>query len=350
MQYRSLGSTGIQVSAIAFGAGPVPELMTETARAKQLDVVRRALDAGINWFDTAATYGTGQSERSLGAALQDLGARDRVHVATKVRLMPKDLESIRDNVVASANDSLKRLGLSRVTLLQLHNSITARRGDEPTSVTPNDVLRPDGVLDAFQQLKQDGLVQHFGLTGIGQPDALREVVGTGQFATMQVPFSLLNPSAGHSVPQDFIEANYGTIISACSVHKMGVFAIRVFAGGVLAGQQPSQHTYKTKFFPLALFHRDQQRVEQLQQRLGSLGDVKELAIRFVLSQPDVSSAIIGFGDTSHVDDAIRYLDGGPLSDDLLETLLRFEYLAIGTDAANSDSPDNKKLPRLDRDN
>jgi aryl-alcohol dehydrogenase-like predicted oxidoreductase len=74
VQYRRLGSTGIQVSALAFGAGPVSSLMTGSDVDAQLTVVRRALDAGVNWFDTAASYGLGQSEQSLGTALRRLDA------------------------------------------------------------------------------------------------------------------------------------------------------------------------------------------------------------------------------------------------------------------------------------
>ena len=72
MIYRSLGKTGIRVSAIAFGAGPVPALVTDQANEAQLNTVRRAIAVGINWFDTAATYGDGASERSLGAAIRNL--------------------------------------------------------------------------------------------------------------------------------------------------------------------------------------------------------------------------------------------------------------------------------------
>src|SRR5690349_14023710 len=140
MQTRPLGKTGLHVPILAFGAGPVPGLMTTDDEGRRLAVVQRALEVGITWFDTAATYGEGRSEQNLGAALAELGAAERVHVATKVRLMPGDLGNIRDAVRTSFRGSLERLRLPRVTLLQLHNSITRRRRDEPTSITPEDVL------------------------------------------------------------------------------------------------------------------------------------------------------------------------------------------------------------------
>ena len=326
MQFRPLGSTGIHVSALALGAGPVPNLMTADDQKRQIEVVRRALTAGINWFDTAATYGNGSSERSLGQALHNLDAMDAIHIATKVRLMPEDLSSISQKIRESFTESLNRLGVSRVTLLQLHNSITSARGDEATSVIPADVLGSNGVLDEFRRLQDEGLVKHIGLTGIGQSAAIHEVVASGEFATIQVPYNVLNPSAGQSVPDSFDESNYGNIIGECARQNMGVLAIRVFAGGALAGQPPSAHTYTTKFFPLPLYVRDQGRCERLKAMLDKDSEVREVALRFVLSHPFVSSAIVGFGEPEHVDSAINYISAGPLPADLLGTLQRLQHL------------------------
>src|SRR5690606_30514653 len=147
--------------------------------------------------------------------LDELGASNQVHIATKVRLMPEDLHDVHSAVWRSFEESLHRLRVPRVTLLQLHNSITQQRGDEPTSVTPEDVLGRNGILAAMKELQSDGLVGHLCLTGIGQPEALRQVVQSGQFETMQVPYHLLNPSAGRAMPETFGETNYGNIIADC---------------------------------------------------------------------------------------------------------------------------------------
>jgi len=85
---------------------------------------------------------------------------------------------------------------------------------------------------------------------------------------------------------------------------MGIFAIRVFAGGALLGHEPSAHTYKTPFFPLDLYQRDRQRAAEVA-RGGSL---KEAALRFVLDDIRVHSAIIGFGSPEHVEELIRNLN------------------------------------------
>ena len=92
--YRELGRTGLGVSELALGCGPISNLMTGEDSQRQVAVLRRALDGGINWIDTAATYGQGRSEESLGFALRDLGAGDDVHLATKVRLQLDELKDI----------------------------------------------------------------------------------------------------------------------------------------------------------------------------------------------------------------------------------------------------------------
>lgn len=176
---RPLADTGLTIPALAFGAGPVSALMTDVAaRERQLATVQRALALGVDWFDTAATYGNGASETSLGRALRELGASNAVHIGTKVRLAADQLGDIPGAVLASVEGSLQRLGVKSVALLQLHNSITRQRGDQPTSITPDDVLRPGGVLEAFDQLRREGLVQHFGLTGLGDTESLDEVLAS----------------------------------------------------------------------------------------------------------------------------------------------------------------------------
>ena len=232
MNYRTLGRTGLRVSAVAFGAGPVSGLMTGDDRDLQRATVARAIDTGINWFDTAAGYGNGKSEANLGRVLAELGAADRVHVATKVRIPADAFADIAGYVRRSVEESLHRLRSPRVALLQLHNGITRERGDEPASIAVADILGPRGLAEAFRKMRDAGLVQHFGLTGTGHPDAMREVIASGEFDTLQVPFNILNPSAGRPASAD-AETDYGNVIADCAAKGMGVLAIRVFAGGAL---------------------------------------------------------------------------------------------------------------------
>jgi len=305
MRYRILGRTGLRVSPLAFGAGPVSGLMTGKDHTAQVSTLRKAIELGINWIDTAPGYGQGASERNIGRALAEVG-RESLHVATKVRLASNQMTDIRGAVRRSVEESLRRLGLPAVTLLQLHNGLTARREDEPYSITPADVLQPGGVLDAFRELRDVGLVRFLGLTGTGHPDAMREAVRSGGFDTIQVPLHMLNPSAARVMPPDFSDTDYGNIIADCAEMKMGVFAIRVFAGGALLGNEPSAHTLKTPFFPLDLYRRDRQQAEHL---IAERGSLKETALGFVLYDSRVHSAIIGFGDAGQVEELAVIADG-----------------------------------------
>src|SRR5688572_9354197 len=107
MQRRMLGSTGISISTISFGGGPISQLLVGQDAERQRAVIQHAIDRGINWFDTAATYGGGQSEVNLGRVLNELNAAQKVHVATKVRLMPEDLGDIPGTIRRSVESSLQ---------------------------------------------------------------------------------------------------------------------------------------------------------------------------------------------------------------------------------------------------
>jgi aryl-alcohol dehydrogenase-like predicted oxidoreductase len=209
----------------------------------------------------------------------------------------------------------------RVELLQLHNGITVARGDEPASITPGDIIDPGGVLDAFRGVRASGLVRHIGLTGTGHPDAMREVVRSGGFDAIQVPYNLLNPSAGTPTPAASGETDYGNVIADCAAAGMGVFAIRVFAGGALLGLPPGAHTLTTPYFPLALYQRDAARAGRLKVLVSDRLTVAELAVRFALSHPAVTSAIIGFGSPDHVEEVARMPLGEPLPAESLPAVL-----------------------------
>ena len=320
MQYRPLGITGISVSSIAFGAGPVSGLLTGDVVDTQRAVVERAIQLGVNWFDTAAGYGNGQSERHLGAALAGIRSDQPLHVATKFRVQLTTQTDLRPLVVESVKESLSRLNLPRVTLLQIHNSITRNRLDQPTSITPEDVLGPRGLLAGMQEVRAAGWVDQFGLTGIGDAEALCNVMRSREFATIQAPVHFLNPSALRETPRELCDPDFGGFLRTAHELGMGIFAIRVFAAGALLGAEPSPHTFKTPFFPLDLYRRDEARVRQLIERLGSLSKIRELVLRYVVSLPEITSAIIGLGQVNHVAEAVRIAEMPRLSREELMSL------------------------------
>jgi D-threo-aldose 1-dehydrogenase len=338
MRYRPLGRTGIEISTVSFGAGPVSALLTDPQRqAEQFRTVQRAIELGINWFDTAATYGDGRSEEGLGRVLEEISSRHTPravsgngtrsvpttnwHVATKVRIPPDRTHDLRGYVLESCEQSLRRLRQPRVTLLQVHNSITLQRGDLPTSLAPTEVIGPGGMLAGMLELQKAGLVEHLGLTGLGDARALLEVLRTGHFATVQAPYNVLNPSAGRQMLTDYGESNLGNLFATCQELDIGVLAIRVYAGGALAGQPPSAHTLTTKFFPLDLYQRDQARAAAIEKVLPAGMSLPEVALRFAIAHPGVASALVGFGSPEQVEQSVAFAERGPLSAEVIERLL-----------------------------
>src|SRR4029453_9914242 len=125
MEERTLGRTGLRVSALGFGCGDVGGLIVRGTPAERERAVRRGVDAGINYFDTASSYGNGESERNLGATLKAVGVRP--YVGTKFRLEPADSD-LAGAGGRSLDASLKRLAMDGVDLLQLHNLIVREDG------------------------------------------------------------------------------------------------------------------------------------------------------------------------------------------------------------------------------
>ena len=118
MEYRQLGRTDLRVSAVGYGCGSVGGLMVRGDRNEMTQAVALAIDAGINYFDTARLYGNGQSETNLGQVLRELSAE--VVVGTKVKLEAPDMHDVAGAVVAHVEGSLQRLGRERVDVVSLH--------------------------------------------------------------------------------------------------------------------------------------------------------------------------------------------------------------------------------------
>src|SRR6267142_3961036 len=137
MDKRRFGRTGLDVSLLGFGCGAVGGLMIKGTAADQERAVGRALELGINYFDTAQMYGNGESERNLGRVLKAL--KPDVYVGTKVRLPPTERGQIGAAITASLEASLQRLQRDSVDLFQFHNAIVgATRGADFAADTVRD--------------------------------------------------------------------------------------------------------------------------------------------------------------------------------------------------------------------
>jgi L-galactose dehydrogenase/L-glyceraldehyde 3-phosphate reductase len=245
MEYRTLGRTGLKISALGFGCGDVGGLMVRGTPADRERGVARALEHGINYLDTAPAYGSGESEKNLGQVLRAL--RPAAIVGTKWRLGAADLADVPGAVARSVETSLARLGLERVDLLHLHNLI-GRVGEE----RPLGVARVlEAVVPAVGRLQEQGKVRFFGVTASGETGALHRALASGAIDTAQVVFNLLNPTGAYAVPVGYPAQDYDRLLVLAREHGVGTIGIRVLAGGALSGQAARHPTAIPSVAPIA---------------------------------------------------------------------------------------------------
>jgi aryl-alcohol dehydrogenase-like predicted oxidoreductase len=277
-----------------------------------LAAVERALQAGITYFDTAQMYGNGQSESNLGRILQTL--KPPVVVGTKVQLTSADLEQIEEAVTQAAELSLRRLQLERLDLFQLHNPIGLVRQPERGWLTPADVAV---AIAAFKKLQAQGKIRFWGINGLGDTNAIHQVIAQQEAATIQACYNLLNPSAGWAAPSDFPFQDYRQLITRAAERQMGVIAIRVLAAGALSGQADRHPWAAQSVAPIAT-HGDFAADVTSAQRFAFLvnqgwaASLVEAAIRFALSQPAISTALVGLSSLEQLEQAIVAAEKGPL--------------------------------------
>ncbi|HLQ62635.1 MAG TPA: aldo/keto reductase [Candidatus Acidoferrales bacterium] len=314
MQKRRLGRSGLEVSALGFGCGAVGGLMVRGERAEQVRSVGRALEAGINYFDTAPSYGDGASERNLGHALRELGRPAEVLVGTKVGLSGEDLARPRQAIRRSLEASLARLGLDRVDVLYLHNQIDAQ-----TEAALGEIS------EGFGRAVEEGLARHAGFTAVGRTQALHRMAADPAYEACQAYLNVLNPSAVRAGARGG-QQDFEGLIGWAAEHATGVVAIRVYAAGALTAgpeRHPHAHLPPRPLVPGSDYATDVERARGLERTLAELGveSPLELGLRFALSAPGVSTALVGLSTIEHLEAAIRWAERGPLPPDQFERLL-----------------------------
>jgi aryl-alcohol dehydrogenase-like predicted oxidoreductase len=313
MEYRELGRTGLQVSMLGFGCGNVGGLIIRGAPQERMRAVSRAMEAGINYFDTAPSYGNGQSEQNLGQVLRELKAN--VYVGTKVRVPPEAFGDLRGAITRSVDTSLRRMGRESVDLIQLHNHIARQRTPEEAGLSVSDVL--GDVVAAFQGLQAQGKVRYYGITTLGETAALHEVIDSGALYTAQVCYNLLNPSAGHQIPAGFPSQDFGQLIDRAAAKGMGCIGIRVLAAGALSGVMERHPVAVPSVDPIGTGP-DYQTDVKLAQTLnfltveGHAASPVEAAMRFAWSNARMSTVLVGFSSFDHLEQAITAAERGGL--------------------------------------
>jgi aryl-alcohol dehydrogenase-like predicted oxidoreductase len=324
MEKRKFGRTGLDISVLTFGCGAVGGLMTKGSAADQERAVARALEAGINHFDTAPSYGDGASETNTGRVLATL--KPNIVLSTKVRI-PNERPDIGAAVAASLEASLKRLGRDHVDIFQLHNPIAARASGGTMSV--DEVL--GGVVPALNRAREQGKTRFIGITAIGETAALHQVIASGAFDSAQVPYNALNPSPGEAVAAAYPAQDYGAILDKTAAAGVGTIGIRVLAGGALSGRTERNPIGAAVVEPIGSgrdYAADVARALRLEPmvREGHAGSLTEMAMRFAIANRNLSTTEIGLANIDELEAAIRAIEMGPLS---AAALARLKQLQAG---------------------
>jgi D-threo-aldose 1-dehydrogenase len=315
MKRRTFGRSGIQVSEVIFGAGAVGGVLIHKDDATKREAIRRAIAGGINWIDTAAQYGNGKSEEALGWLLPEAGATP--YLSTKFGLDVENLQDVPAQIEKSLVASLARLKRPSVDLLQLHNRIGPKPGGRVMTV--EQILGKNGVADGLDRLREKGLIRHMGITGIGEAASVCEVIRSKRFDSAQVYYNLLNPSAGRNMPKGWTGQNLGGIIEACRANNVAVMAIRIFAAGVIATDERTGR--ESVLIADTSVAEDERKARAVFDAIGTdQGTRAQVALRFVLANPDVSGAVIGSAELHHIDEALQAAERGPLPPPVLARL------------------------------
>ena len=285
MDYRTLGRTGVEVSPLCLGAMMFGDWGNKD-HDDSVRIIHRALDAGINFIDTADVYSRGESERIVGQALVG-GRRDDVVLATKVHGTMGDDPNQQGNsrrwIIREVEASLKRLRTDWIDLYQIH------RPEPGTDI--------DDTLGALSDLVHQGKVRYIGsstfpASQVVEAQWVARERGRERFVTEQPPYSLL------------VRGIENDLLPTCRRHGMGVIPWSPLAGGWLSGrwrqgQEPPTSTRANRIpqrydLSIAANQRKLEVVEQLARLAEEAGlSLIHLAIAFVINHPAVTSAIIG---------------------------------------------------------
>ncbi|MCP2164110.1 aldo/keto reductase [Goodfellowiella coeruleoviolacea] len=301
MDYRVLGRTGVRVSPLCLGA-MMFGWWGEQSYEESAKIIGRALDAGINFIDTADVYSHGQSEEFVGRALAEAGVRDRVVLATKANgVMGEDVNqrgNSRRWIIQEVENSLRRLGTDWIDLYQIH------RPDPSTDI--------EETLGALTDLVRSGKVRYIGsstfpASQIVQAQWAAERRGLERFVCEQPPYSIL------------VRGIESEVLPVAQQYGMGVLTWSPLAGGWLSGRyrrdQDVPQSRRSVMLPLRydMSLESNQRKLDAADRLAALADeagisLVELALAFVLRHPGVTSAIIGPRTMDHLESQLTAVD------------------------------------------
>ncbi len=309
MKYRELGRTGWKVSEISFGAWAIGAMWGKVDDKESVAALHKALDLGINFFDTADVYGGGRSERLLGQLRKE--RKETFYIATKAgrRLNPHTSEGYnRENLIGFVEDSLHNLQTDCLDLVQLHCP--------PTEV----YYRPE-VFEALDGLVKAGKIRHYGVSVQKVEEGLKALEYPG-IQSVQIIFNMFRHRPAELF---FPEAKR---------RRVGILARVPLASGMLTGRMTRETTFsnddhrnfnregalfdKGETFSGVDYELSLEIVDQLRGLLPQGATMAQFALRWILMFDAVTCAIPGGKRPSQVEDNARALDLPPLSDAVME--------------------------------
>ncbi|MBX0332851.1 aldo/keto reductase [Pontibacter sp. HSC-14F20] len=285
MNYKQLGKSDLLVSEIAFGCMSLSGDYAANAR-----LLRRALDQGINFFDTADLYDKGANEETVGKAFD--GMRDKVIISTKVgnQWRPDgsgwDWNPTKSYILQAVENSLRRLQTDYIDLYQLHGGTI----DDPI----------DETIEAFELLKQQGKIRNYGISSI-RPNVIREYVKRSNIVSVMLQYSLLDRRPEEEVLELLQEKGIGVLVRGS------------LAQGLLAGKTAKPYLGYT-------LEEVQKAATALQHVAGNERKSVEVTVRYTLHHPAVTAAVLGMRTEEQLEDALLVCESVPLSDNEVKIL------------------------------
>lgn len=316
MRYRTLGRTGIQVSEIGLGSWGLGGGWGPKDDAEALRAMERAVELGVTFFDTALGYGNGHSENLIGRVLK--GRRDKLVVATKIppqtgRWPVLPHEPVEDTfsaewVIECTEKSLRNLGTDYIDVQQLH------------AWTPP-YVQQTAWLEGLQRLKEQGKVRAFGVSANDwDPYGTVSLVESGLIDTIEVIYNIFEQRPAEE------------LLPAALRRKVGIIVRVPFEEGLLTGKLGPDHRFakgdwRADWLTPERLLAAAQHVEALRAYLNAdRPTLANLALKFILSHPAVSTVIPGMRTRTHVDENVTASDGKLLSAAELESLRQHAYV------------------------
>ena len=316
MKYRVLGNTGINVSEIGYGAWGIGGALWQGSKDDEsMLALHSAIDHGVNFVDTALVYGDGHSESLIAKLLKS--RKEHISVATKIppkngRWPARAGTKLRDAfphdyIIKCTEQSLKNLQLESIDIQQFHVWSDEWVGDSEWS-------------DAIGKLKLEGKVRHFGVSiNDHEPENALKLAASGKVDTFQVIYNIFDQS-----PEE-------KLFPYCQAHKIGIIVRVPLDEGALTGSVTPASTFPEGDFRERYFRdeRKQQvsdRISKLRPYLGTeASSLAELALRFVITNPAVSTVIPGMRTTMNVEANCKISDGRMLSKNLMQELKKHRW-------------------------